>query len=514
MTAPDKNGGADVAAQQHYFATCPKGLEAVLARELRALGIKAVQESIAGCYFECEQLQAYNACYRSRVANRIVLVLLRREFDSGEALLAAASACDWRVHIDAGQTVQIDFNGSNTFIRNAKYGAQLVRDALNDYFRAHGEGRIEIDAANPDVRLYARLFKRRFTLGIDLVGTSLHQRGYRGEGGEAPLKENLAAALLMLCDWPAMAAEGASFVDPFCGSGTLLIEAALQAANIPSGYLRDDWPLLRLLSADHAAWQDLLGAAAVDIENVSLACAINGSDASQAAVDIANRNIERAGLSGLISVSRAGLESLQAANCFAHDNGLLLCNPPYGQRLGEKAGLDALYATLGSVMKDNCTGWQAGILSDDAELGWRVGLRSFRQHKVYNGNIECRLLRYRVSAENALKPRVNIETGETDVAREAAASEKMPAVQLSDNAKMLANRLRKNLRRLKTWLASQTAPSFRVYDADLPEYAVAIDCYSARPLQQFTKTSASASVYKQSQNSNQNPGQLPAHKQD
>ncbi|MBT8139000.1 MAG: bifunctional 23S rRNA (guanine(2069)-N(7))-methyltransferase RlmK/23S rRNA (guanine(2445)-N(2))-methyltransferase RlmL [Gammaproteobacteria bacterium] len=486
MKAQKNANAAASAPRQHYFATCPKGLEAVLARELRGLGIEAVQESVAGCYFDCAQAQAYNVCYKTRVANRVVLVLLRRGFDSGEALLQAATACDWQAHIDPAQSVHIDFNGSNAFIRNAKYGAQLVRDALNDYFRARDEDRIELDNFRPDVRLYARLFKRRFTLGIDLVGASLHQRGYRGDGGEAPLKENLAAALLMLCDWPALAAQGASFVDPFCGSGTLLIEAALQAANIPSGYLRDDWPLLRLASADQSAWQACVDNAYVDLQNLSLPCRIAGSDVSRNAVDIARQNVARAGLAEVVEVSRAAITDLESADCFANATGLLLANPPYGQRVGDKQQLDELYAQIGALLKQNCAGWQAGILTDNAELGWRTGLRSFRQHKVYNGNIECRLLRYEVSSDSQLKPRAR------DAAGQRVGGLRQAAAPLSEGAKMLANRLRKNLRRLKPWLATQTAPSYRVYDADLPEYAVAIDCYTALPLTGIAKNTASS----------------------
>ncbi|MGB5325792.1 MAG: bifunctional 23S rRNA (guanine(2069)-N(7))-methyltransferase RlmK/23S rRNA (guanine(2445)-N(2))-methyltransferase RlmL, partial [Pseudomonadales bacterium] len=479
-----------------FFATCPKGLEALLARELGGLGVETLQESVAGCYFDCALALAYRVCMQSRVANRVVLVLLRREVDSAASLLEAASHCDWQQHFSATHSIAIDFNGSNDFIRNAKYGAQLVKDALNDHFRAQGQGRVQLDTTAPGVRLYARLFKRRFTLGVDLVGESLHRRGYRAAGGEAPLKENLAAALLLLCDWPAMAQAGASFVDPMCGSGTLLVEAALQAGSIAPGYLRNDWPLLRLHSADAALWRDCLEHAAIDLCKVSLPCNIFGSDASAGAVQVAQQNLDRAGLAAHVQLRTIALAKLPAdSDCFAAGTGLLLTNPPYGQRLGERGELSQLYAALGNLLKQHCTGWQAAILTDNAELGWSTGLRSFRQHKVNNGNIACQLLRYRVAPANYLKSRTRQQedekgaahTGAQGSAAQAAtaagtaiASGTASSAALSEGATMLANRLRKNRRRLKAWLAAAAVPSYRLYDADLPEYAVAIDCYAAR----------------------------------
>ena len=252
-------------ANENYMATCPKGLEHVLGLELTELKAEGVQESVAGCYFSADLATAYRICLWSRLANRVLLLLARTRVDSDESLYQTAFGLPWGDYFSPDKTLLIDFNGTSSFIRDSRFGALRIKDAINDHFVNAGHTRLTIDDEKPDVLVYARLFNGRFSIGLDLVGESLHKRGYRSSGGAAPLKENLAAAILNQSDWPAIASEGGSFVDPMCGSGTLLIEAALMAANIPPTFLRTRglvgnglWTLTQLMTFNHDLWQAAL----------------------------------------------------------------------------------------------------------------------------------------------------------------------------------------------------------------------------------------------------------------
>ena len=454
-----------------FMATCPKGLENLLAKELTALGALQVQESIAACYFSAPLSVAYYMCLWTRVANRIVLLLLRERVESTEQLASLATQLDWSTYFDTTKTIAIDFNGTNEFIRDARYGSQLVKDALNDHFVGRGQSRLNVELDAPDISIYVRLFKTRLSIGIDLVGESLHRRGYRQTGAGAPLKENLAAALLMLSDWPALAASGAALVDPMCGSGTLLIEGALIAAGIAPSYLREDWPLQNLRNFDAASWQPLQNAARASAERAAqLTNPIVGYDSDPRALAMAQENIRAAGLAQVVHVEGAGVASLNLPASLQQPDsgtaGLLLTNPPYGVRMGDAEKLGELYRELGDMLKRECEGWTAGIFTGNPELGFSTGLRSWRQHKLFNGSIACQLQRYRVEPASYKRDRLPRE----GIVEEGS---------LSESATMLANRLRKNQRRLKTWLAANPNTCYRVYDAELPEYAVAIDCYPA-----------------------------------
>jgi 23S rRNA (guanine2445-N2)-methyltransferase / 23S rRNA (guanine2069-N7)-methyltransferase len=459
---------------ESYIATCPKGLEHQLGLELARLGAVEVQESVAACYFKADLATSYKVCLWSRLANRVALLLLRNRIDSEQALYDSITALPWSSYFSADKTLLVDFNGTSADIRDSRFGAKRVKDAINDSFLSSVNQRLVIDEQRPDILVYGRLFNGRFTLALDLVGESLHQRGYRSRGGAAPLKENLAAAILLQSDWPAIAESGGSFVDPMCGSGTLLIEAALIAANIPPTFLRarglvgnGHWCLTQFSNYDDAVWQQVmkLQALAADEGCNQLTNTLLGFDIDPRTVALANENIALAGLTDCLTVKVTAIDRLSLPDDILP--GLLVVNPPYGERLGEVDELIPVYQQLGRLLKQSCMGWQASVFTGNKDLGWQTGLRSWRQHRLYNGAIECQVQRYRVDEKS-------IAVDLTDRGKKVLSVD-----DLSDNATMLANRLIKNRRRLKPWLKKQSNACYRVYDADLPEYAMAIDCYVA-----------------------------------
>ena len=461
-------------ANENYMATCPKGLEHVLALELAELQAEDVQESVAGCYFSADQATAYRICLWSRLANRVLLLLARTRIDSDESMYQTAVKLPWSDYFAADKTLLIDFNGTSSFIRDSRFGALRIKDAVNDHFVNAGHTRLTVDDEKPDVLVYVRLFNGRFSIGLDLIGESLHKRGYRSSGGAAPLKENLAAAILKQSEWPAIASEGGSFVDPMCGSGTLVIEAALMAADIPPTFLRTRglvgnglWTLTQLIPFNHDLWQAALAQQeqAVNDSLEKRQCKIQGYDINPRNLALAQDNVAIAGLDEWIELKQCDIANLVLDESLP--KGLLVVNPPYGERLGEVEALMPVYRQLGDMLKRSCMGWQATVFTGNLDLGWETGLRSWRQNRLYNGSIECQVQRYRVNTASIVED------------QSGRGKKILTFDSLNENAQMLANRLRKNQKRLRKWLKANEDICYRLYDADLPEYAVAIDCYTA-----------------------------------
>ena len=477
---PQLGQPASVDLSQNYMATCPKGVEHVLAKELIALGAEQVVESVAACYFVANQELAYKICCWTRIANRILLLLERQQIHSLDEFRQRAMDIDWPAWFSPERSIAVDFNGSNFFIRDSRFGAQVTKDAINEVFQSRGHDRLVVDTVAPDVLVYVRLFKARLSIGLDLVGESLHKRGYRRATGEAPLKENLAAAILYLAEWPALSAQGLPFVDPMCGSGTLLIEAALIACGVAPTWLRHSWLLQNLANYDEILWKQQREQVAESCKKLEAnaadsAAVIRGFDSDRKVVALARDNVRSAGLEAVISIQEQPIDQLAVSKDSKPDNweqfesGLVVVNPPYGKRLGEVESLGGLYHQLGEWLKRDCLGWLAAVFTGNPELGWSTGLRSWRQHALFNGSIACQLQRYRIEEKNFSAGRAP----GTGIASED---------ELNDSATMLANRIRKNQRKLKKWLKANTNTCYRIYDADLPEYAAAIDCYPIWPL--------------------------------
>ena len=479
-----------------FFATAPKGMEPLLADELRALGASTVAETRAGVSFEGPLTLAYRVCLWSRIANRILLPLATFAAPTPEDLYDGVRTIRWDEHLGVDGTLAVDFSASNSQITHTHFGALKVKDAIVDQFRDATGERPSVARECPDVRINLYLLRDVATISIDLAGESLHRRGYRALGVEAPLKENLAAAILLRAGWPDIARAGGALLDPMCGSGTLPIEAALIAADIAPGLLRSHYGFLHWRQHDAAAWVTLM-AEAVQRKEVGMAHLppVVGYDADPSAVRLALANVEAAGLHGHIHIERrelAHVESLRSAV-----PGLVAVNPPYGERLGEVTELQHLYKALGDKLKEYFVGWKAVVITGNADLGKCIGVRARRMHTLYNGAIECKLLNFdidpqwymghyakniaaKVVAENpdqSTDEQRPSPTASLPISGVEAQASSVNTVALSVGAEMFANRLRKNFKTLSKWAQREGVYCYRAYDADLPEYALAVDIY-------------------------------------
>ncbi len=450
----------------HLLATCPLAVEPLLAEELRGLGAEEVRETRGGVSFAGTLEIAYRACLWSRTASRVLLPLATVAAGDAAALYQGVQALAWEAHLDPDATLAVDFTGRSEAITHTHFGALKVKDAVVDRLReVHGR-RPGVDVRAPDLRIHCHLNREEATVSLDLSGESLHRRGYRQEGLAAPLKENLAAALLLKAGWPGVAATGGALVDPMCGSGTLPLEAALLAADIAPGLLRQRWGFQGWRGHDRDLWTRLLAEARERREaGPATVPPIAGYDQSARAVRAALLHAGAAGVGDLIHFECRELE--RAVPPAGAATGLVMVNPPYGERLGDPETLPALYARLGDVLKARFGGWKAAVLTGDEALGKRMGLRAHRVNTFYNGALRCRLLHFEVEPERF------VDREAADARRQAAALEQA----LAGGAEAFANRLRKNLRSLGRWARREGIGCYRLYDADVPEYAVAVDRY-------------------------------------
>jgi len=469
-------------AKLELTASAPRGLADLLARELESLGATDVRERATGVGFTGSLEVAYRACLWSRIANRVFLELAQLEARDAEALHAAVRELPWEKHIAEGATLACEFSGRHPAITHSHFGALKVKDAIVDALRERTGHRPDIALERPGVRVHVHASGTRVAVSLDLSGESLHRRGYRTEGGEAPLKENVAAGILMRAGWPELAREGAPFLDPMCGSGTFVIEAALIAADRAPGLLRDYFGFLGWRRHDAALWERLRAEAqerarAGTERLLAGGSRICGSDRDGRAVRLARANARRAGVDALTQfevreladVSPDGVRTAgdeQDDYSSPAEGGLVCTNPPYGMRLEDREAAREVHRTLGRVLRERFTGWHAAVLTGAPELGLELGIRARRTHTVWNGAIECRLLRLRIEPEVF-----------RDVDRPKGTARIDPALRDTPGAQMFANRLRKNVRRLHAWAEANDVSCYRLYDADMPEYAFAIDLY-------------------------------------
>ncbi len=428
-------------------------------------GLK-VKQAQAGVSFRGSLETAYRVCLWSRTANRVLLAIKRFPAASPEELYAGIQRIQWSEHMSAEGTLAVSFYAARSRITHTQYGAQRVKDSIVDQFRDALGIRPSVDLERPDLRVNVYLFKNQARVSLDLSGESLHRRGYRRDGGKAPLKENLAAAILLLADWPGIAGSAGPLIDPMCGSGTFPIEAALMAGDIAPGLLRGYFGFLKWKWHEPDIWTKLLEEARERRgRGIQRLPPIIGFDRDRTAVRAALGNIEQAGLSGSIQIEERELADTRPDG---DTTGLVVANPPYGERLGEEKNLIELYTRLGKVFRQRFTGWQAAVFIGNPELGRRLGLRTGPAATLYNGALECKLFNFQVPVGHG---------GET-LEKQARRMPDAPAGSLGSGATMLANRLRKNLRHTGRWARRNDISCYRLYDADLPEYALAVDVYS------------------------------------
>ena len=447
-------------------------MEGILANEIEAIGGKNVQHKMAGVAFQGDMALAYAACLWLRTANRILCLLSSFEVKSQQDLYDGIQCIDWSAHLNPDDSLAVTFSSKNSpVINNTHFGAQKVKDAIVDQMRARFNQRPSVDTERPSIRVNVYLHNDTAQLSLDLSGESSHKRGYREVNIAAPIKENLAAAILLRAGWPEIARQGGSLLDPMCGSGTLLVEGALIAGDIAPGLQRNYFGFLGWKHHDAALWQSIWNDAQQRREaGLSKLPVIVGFDQDRRTVAAALQHVENAGLSGKIHIEKRDIADASAAESWP--KGLIVCNPPYGERLGDEEQTAVLYRQFGEVLKQRFIGWQAAMIIGNPELGFRLGIRSQKPITLFNGALECKLLRFTLEEKIFFEPKAKSQQERIEqISRRAQAEQ-------SDNqAEMFANRLRKNLKKLTRWVKQNRIQCYRLYDADLPEYAVAVDVY-------------------------------------
>lgn len=464
---------------KHKFTvTAARGMLPLLAKELAEMGINETKQEQGNIRFIGTLEDAYRVCLWSRVAIRVLMPIAHFSAKTTDELYAGIYDLPWEDHIDAeDSTLAVDFNSFRSKIHHTQYGAQRVKDGVVDRFREKTGERPSVDLHQPDLRINVYLKNNQAIVSIDLSGESLHKRGYRVATTLAPLKEHLAAAILMTAEWSRLAKQGWGLIDPMCGSGTLIIEAAMMAADIAPGSHRDYFGFLYWKQHDKEAWKRLK-AEAERRRHSGLARlpVIKGGDASVKAVEAANENIAEIGLSDRISIEHRELLDWPSQAKSLPTSGLVVCNPPYGERMGNVADLHYLYESLGNIVSEAFPAWRTTMITDNESLGKFTGLTVFDTTPFDNGPIPCQVICYR-----APRPISNRAQQTEDVIQEIEVKQATEVVQqdieLSEHAEMFANRLKKNLKHLGKWARKNKTECYRLYDADLPDYAVAIDVY-------------------------------------
>jgi 23S rRNA G2445 N2-methylase RlmL len=368
-----------------FFATTPRGLELVLEKELHDLGITKTKLGIAGVEFHTNWAGCYKANLEVTSASRILYPVLDFPAYEPDHVYHNVLKHDWTKYIRVDQTLAMDSSVRDSVIRDLRIVALKAKDAVVDQFAKKYGSRPDVDTENPDMQVSLRLVKNICTVSLDTSGGSLHYRGYRDRGAPAPLKENLAAALVKMTGWD----EKSPLMDPMCGSGTFCIEAALMALKIPPGVFRKRFGFQRWLTFQAEPFKQLrdeIGARALD----DVPFRIYGSDCDMRAVAAARANTENAGTEVATIFRRQDVSEFVPAPT----PGVLITNPPYGERMGENEDLVGLYAKLGNQLKEKFQGWKAFVLTSDPTLAKALDLKPTKSTRVYNGAIECQFLRF------------------------------------------------------------------------------------------------------------------------
>ncbi|PLR54106.1 bifunctional 23S rRNA (guanine(2069)-N(7))-methyltransferase RlmK/23S rRNA (guanine(2445)-N(2))-methyltransferase RlmL [Chimaeribacter arupi] len=434
------------------FASTARGLEELLKSELEALGAHACKVVQGGVHFQGDDRLLYQSLLWSRLASRILLPLNEFKVHSDLDLYLGVMAIDWPSVFGVDKTFAVHFSGLNDEIRNSQYGALKVKDAIVDSFTRKIDQRPNVAKQQPDIRVNVFLQRDTASVALDLSGDGLHQRGYRDLTGAAPLKENLAAAIVLRSGW----AVGTPLLDPMCGSGTLLIEGAMIASDRAPGLHRQHWGFTAWKDFNADLWREVTTEAQVRARRglQETTSRFFGSDIDRRVIEMARANARRAGVAELITFNSGDVSKL--VNPLPEGpRGTVISNPPYGERLESEPALIALHNLLGRIMKTQFGGWQLSLFSASPELLSCLQLRAERQFKAKNGPLECVQKNYQL-AENA---------------------EGVAGGQIAED---FANRLRKNLRKLEKWAKQQGIECYRLYDADLPEYNVAVDRYGSK----------------------------------
>jgi len=473
------------AALIQLFITCPRGIETMLLDEVRSLGAVECKETIGGVHAKADVAGAYRLCLWSRLASRVLMPLSKFPLDGVDSLYAAAHDIHWPDLFDVDKSFLIEVAGRSNTVTHTHYAALKVKDAIADRFRAASGKRPDVDSENPDIRIHLHLDGRtsgdQAQLSLDLSGSALHRRGWRARQVEAPLKENLAAALLIRSGWPAIAAKGGSLLDLFTGSGTFVVEAGWIAGDHAPGLLREDWGFTHWNAHQPRDWaklrEEALTRAEAGFKNIP---PLAGIDNDPRAISIARDNGKRAGLTGKVDFT---VNEATLARPLGDGAGLLIGNPPYGERLSDEAELIKLHSLLGGHVKQNFPGWKFALFTGKQELGFRLGIKADKVYSFFNGAIPCKLLVMEVFAQRSeATPRPEVMDEHGEMVADTSPLPVVPAEPRQSPAPDFENRLKKNLAHLGKWARRSEVTNYRLYDNDLPEYAVAVDIYATPEL--------------------------------
>ncbi|AWB52116.1 bifunctional 23S rRNA (guanine(2069)-N(7))-methyltransferase RlmK/23S rRNA (guanine(2445)-N(2))-methyltransferase RlmL [Pasteurella multocida] len=448
---------------KQLFATTARGFEELLKVELTDLGAMDCQITQGGVHFHADEETQYRVLLWTRLASRILLPIVTCKVYSDLDLYSAVVGQNWLDYFDEKVHFMVDFNGTNREIRHTQFGAMRVKDGIVDYFERVGKPRPNVDKSQPDIRIHAYLNRAELVISLDLSGEALHMRGYREDTGKAPLRETLAAAIVLRSGWQL----GTPLVDPMCGSGTLLIEAAQMQANIAPQLHRLHWGFDFWKGHNQQAWDKVKGEAielAEQTFNQNQKANFYGSDLDHRVLQKAKRNAQNAGVAHLIQWQQGDVAALK--NPFVEEKGTVICNPPYGERLGTTPALIALYSVFGQRLKQQFADWNVSIFSGEPALLDCLRLRSHRQFKAKNGPLDCVQKNYHIS------PRTTASEENTQNLPEIDRT--LTSAQVAVD---FANRLQKNSKKIEKWAKQQGINAYRLYDADLPEYNLAVDRY-------------------------------------
>ncbi|MEO6421733.1 MAG: THUMP domain-containing protein [Candidatus Nitrotoga sp.] len=373
---------------ENFFSPCPRGLETMLANELNTLGAQEVRTTDGGVHFTGPFLLSYRINLHSRIASRVLWRVAIAHYRNEQDIFDIAYALPWDDWFDTSHTIRVNMTAIKCPLKSLDFATLKIKDAVCDKFRALTGDRPSVDTHTPDIRIHAFLESNRMTLYVDTSGDALFKRGVRQYTNVAPLRENLAAGILLLAGWQ----PGVPLVDPMCGSGTFLIEAALMSFNIAPGISRS-FAFEKLKNFDAAAWRDMRNQAQAAQKPLSL-LPIFGSDLYGDELKAAQLNLVNAGLLEAITLNQANVLEISAPA----DHGVLVANLPYGERMGDLEELQALYPKLGDVLKKKFGGWNAYLFTSDLRMPKSIRLSVSRRTLLFNGAIECRLFEYKMVA--------------------------------------------------------------------------------------------------------------------
>jgi 23S rRNA (guanine2445-N2)-methyltransferase / 23S rRNA (guanine2069-N7)-methyltransferase len=451
-------------SMQQFLALTSPGIEVLLADEIKNLGAESVIQKPEGVYFTTSMELGYKISLWTRLATRIMLKLGEGEAKNKDELFKAASSINWVEQFTSDTTFAIDFVGYSEEIRNSQFGGLTIKDAIVDQFREQGLERPDVDKKSPQISFQARLLRDQVSLYLDFSGRGLFQRGYREHSGAAPLKENLAAALILRSGW--LNDTSKPLVDPMCGSGTILIEAVAMATQQAPSINRATWGFDAWLKHDEELWQHQLNQAiessATSLEQANISSLkVFGIDIDSRVLKTAQQNARNANLQRFIEFKCQNTNDINNVygTSTSGQAGTILFNPPYGERIGELPELVENFVLFGQKLKAQFINWRVAILTANVELLGMLKLSSFKRYKFKNGPLDCQLALYNVDEKQLEKDAVN------------------PQSSFAEQDSAFANRLKKNRKTLKGWLKSNQIECYRLYDADIPEYNVAIDIY-------------------------------------